>query len=103
MNRVKNVAGHADRYLLPLLGTVYFLLGEFRCIPLVSEIMGAIIICDLILGILLAFGDGFDGDLLIDRSDPEKDIYRLDLGENLEKLGEKRSIRLKVDNDAKLR
>lgn len=102
MKKVRYAVGHIGRYLLPLLGCVYFLLGEFRCVPLISEAMGAILVCDLVLAIVLAYGDGYDGDLLIDRTNPEKDIYRLDLGENLDKLSEKRSIRLKVDKDAKL-
>lgn len=43
-----------------------------------------------------------DGNLLIDSSNPEKDIYRLDLGNNLEVLAEQKAITLTVKRDQNL-
>ena len=103
MEKVRNALNAAHRYVLPLLGSVYFFLGEFRSVPFVSEVMGAIIICILVLGIVLSLGNDFDGALLIDTTDPDKDIYRLDLGENFDSLAHKKEIRLKVDKEARLR
>lgn len=37
-----------------------------------------------------------DGELIIDTSDPEKDIYRLELGNEFENLAKKKTITLKV-------
>ena len=37
------------------------------------------------------------GKLLIDTTDPGKDVYRLDLGEHLEDLAKKKQITLKVE------
>lgn len=42
------------------------------------------------------------GTLMIDHSDPEKDRYLFDLGDNLDKLSKKKRIILKVDNNADL-
>lgn len=42
------------------------------------------------------------GTLRIDRSNPDKDVYRIDLGENFERSVQKRIIALSVDNDADL-
>lgn len=42
------------------------------------------------------------GTLKIDNSDPEKDRYLFDLGDNLDKLSKKKRIILKVDNNADL-
>ena len=42
------------------------------------------------------------GVMLIDHSDPERDRYLFDLGNNLDKLSKKKRIILKVDNDADL-
>lgn len=42
------------------------------------------------------------GELLIDRTDPEKDIYRINVN-NLDDLSKKKQVILKVDNNAKLR
>lgn len=102
MEKMRNAFNAIHRYVLPFLGSVYFLLCEFHCFPMVSEIMGAILVCILLLGIALGFGTDFDGALLIDTTDPDKDIYRLDLGENFDSLAYKKEIRLKVDKDAKL-
>lgn len=102
MEKVRNALGIAHRYVLPFLGSIYFLLCEFHCFPMVGEIMGAILVCILVFGIALSFGPDFDGALLIDTSDPDKDIYRLDLGENFDSLAHKKEIRLKVDKDARL-
>nr|DAD58024.1 MAG TPA: hypothetical protein [Caudoviricetes sp.] len=41
------------------------------------------------------------GTLKIDHSDPEKDVYRIDI-DDLDKLSKKKRIVLKVDNDADL-
>lgn len=43
-----------------------------------------------------------DGVLQIDNSGEAKDIYRLDLGENLEKLATKKVVRFVVDPNAKI-
>lgn len=42
------------------------------------------------------------GTLKIDYSDPERDRYLFDLGDNLDKLSKKKRIILKVDNRADL-
>lgn len=42
------------------------------------------------------------GTLKIDHSDPERDRYLFDLGDNLDKLSKKKRIILKVDNNADL-
>lgn len=41
------------------------------------------------------------GTLRIDHSDPEKDVYRLEIGD-LDKLNKKRYIELKIDHHADL-
>lgn len=42
------------------------------------------------------------GELLIDHTDPEKDIYRINVN-NLDDLSKKKQVILKVDNNARLR
>lgn len=42
------------------------------------------------------------GELLIDHTDPEKDIYRINVN-NLDDLSKKKRVILKVDNNARLR
>lgn len=54
------------------------------------------IIYAIIQGVSMAHGT-----LRIDHSDPEKDVYRLEIGD-LDKLNKKRYIELKIDHHADL-
>ena len=58
--------------------------------------ISALIIKDIIFYIINKVGT-----LKIDHSDPEKDIYRIDIN-NLDKLSKKKLIILKIDNNADL-
>ena len=60
-------------------------------------IVAAIIITKIILDRRSTIGT-----LKIDHSDPERDRYLFDLGDNLDKLSKKKRIILKVDNNADL-
>ena len=54
------------------------------------------IIYAIIRGVSMAHGT-----LRIDHSDPEKDVYRLEIGD-LDKLNKKRYVELKIDHHADL-
>lgn len=54
------------------------------------------IIYAIIQGVSMAHGT-----LRIDHSDPEKDVYRLEIGD-LDKLNKKRYVELKIDHHADL-
>ena len=45
---------------------------------------------------------GKDGTLLIDQSNPEKDIYRLNIDTPMESLSTMKTVKLAVDNTARL-
>lgn len=55
----------------------------------------------LIITEIIMYVSAANGTLRIDHSDPEKDIYRIEI-DNLDKLSKKKRIILKVDNDADL-
>jgi hypothetical protein len=56
-----------------------------------------LLIINIIGWALVIFKDkASDGELIIDTSNPDKDIYRLELGNELEKLRRKKTITLKV-------
>lgn len=42
------------------------------------------------------------GTLRIDHTDPEKDLYRIDINGNFDNISKEKRIVLKVDNDANL-
>lgn len=51
---------------------------------------------------LLYLKDSSFGVLMVDRRDPEKDVYRFDIHGDLDKLGDKKYITLRVDKNADL-
>lgn len=65
---------------------------------IIGYIVGAII---TVLIFVLHRDTAAYGTLRIDRSNPEKDIYRLDI-DDLYSLGKKKEIVLKIDNQADL-
>lgn len=60
-----------------------------------------VIIGSLITTIIINKSISYAGVLKIDRHNPEKDLYFLEI-EKLDKLSKSKRIRLKVDNDADL-
>lgn len=68
---------------------IHFLIGGFFVGSLLSAIISNIVIKRAC------------GTLRIDRTNPEKDIYRFDI-DNLDALSKKKRVTLRVDNDADL-
>ena len=93
------------RFGLPGLGTLYFSLAQIWGLPAGEEVLGTITSLALFLGILLgissrqyqASDERTDGSLIVDTSDPEKDVYRLDLTTQLDDIPGKNEIVLKVE------
>ena len=93
------------RYFLPAAGTLYFALSSIWGFPYGEQVVGTITAVDTFLGVILGISTANysgDGTLLIDTNNPEKDIYRLDFGDNLDQLSSKKRVTLMVDADAKL-
>ncbi len=90
---------------LPALGTFYFALSNIWPLPYGDKVVGTITAIVTFLGAILRISTSNyngDGTLLIDTHDPEKDIYRLDFGDNLDELSSKKRVTLLVDADADL-
>ena len=104
-DKAYNILKWIARLLLPGVGTLYFALAGIWGLPYGEQIIGSISALTIFIGALLGIStheyhkiqeDHADGQLLIDSSDPGKDIYRLDLGTNLEILGNKKTITLSI-------
>jgi len=94
-DRLKWVA----QYFLPALGTLYFTLCSIWGFPNGEQVLGTITALDLFLGGLLGiskYNYQGDGTMIVDTSDPEKDIYRMELNDPLETLGDKSQVTFKV-------
>ena len=90
---------------LPAAGTLYFSLAQIWNLPYGEQVVGTITAVVLFFGILLgiskkqyeASGDDSQGTILIDSSDPDKDIYRLELKTLPEDLKGMNSVTFKVN------
>lgn len=59
------------------------------------------LIAGLIIGLVIKFKCAYDGILLIDHSNPEKDVYRFYISD-LDKLSGRKELRLKINHNANL-
>ena len=59
-------------------------------------------ICGVVCGVIFTSNRKPSGTLRIDHSNPEKDIYRMEFEDDLDKLGKKKRVILKIDNNADL-
>ena len=88
------------QYLLPALGTLYFALSTIWGLPYGEQVVGTVTALDAFLGVILGLSSvkyAGDGVLQIDTSNPEKDLYRLDIHTPLEELPNKKTVTLKVN------
>lgn len=89
--------------VLPALGTLYFALSSIWGLPFGEQIVGTITAIDTFLGALLKLSsDGYSGDgqLIVDTSDPLKDVYSIALDDYPEMLANKDTVVLKVNRAA---
>lgn len=98
--------------LLPMSAAVYFLIALGFDTPCPQQVIALKIFLTimLLLGAILRTskasyiksGAGTDGILQIDSSNPEKDIYRLVLNDEVADLSKKKTVTFKVDNNVNL-
>lgn len=91
-------------YVLPAAGALYFTLAEIWGLPRAAEVVGTFAAINTFLGVVVHISRKnynesdakFDGQLNVDTSDPERDIFQVDLGDDLPNLASKDAITLKV-------
>lgn len=95
-NRLKWIA----QYLLPALAALWLGLAKVWNLPLGSEIGATISLIDVFLGAVLGISSKNyqgDGNLVINTTDPEKDVYSLELNGDIADLSEKKSVTFMVN------
>ena len=81
-NKVYDILKWIAQYLLPALGTLYFALSQIWGLPYGEQVVGTLTAIDTFLAVILGISTKSytgDGELVIDTSDPEKDIYNFDM------------------------
>lgn len=99
-----NLLRRCVELLLPAIGAFYFAMAELWGWPNPGEVVASIAALTTLLGVVLVVlrnsyekSDAkFDGELSVDTSDPERDIFQVDLGDDLPNLASKDAITLKV-------
>ena len=87
-------------YLLPSLATLWLALGKVWNLPYTTEIGATISALDVFLyGVLGMSKKNYqgDGNLIVDTSDPEKDVYNLEVNGDLSDLASKKSVTFMVN------
>ena len=90
---------------LPAVGVLYFGLAEIWGLPYAVQIMGTTAALDTFLGVVLGISNHnykqsearFDGSVMVDTSNPNKDVLTFNLKQPADELSEKDSVELKID------
>lgn len=103
-NKTYDILKYIAQYVLPASGTLYFALSAIWGLPYGEQIVGTITAIDAFLGVLLGIStsaykkeDHTDGVMVVDTSDPQKDVYRMELNSEPEVLATKSAVTFKVD------
>lgn len=104
-NKTYDILKYITQYVLPAIGTLYFALCSIWGFPYGEQVVGTITAVDAFLGVVLGISSQQykgDGTMKIDTSNEAKDIYRLELNDDVENLKNKKNVTFKVDSNAKL-
>lgn len=105
-NEIYDVLKFIAQILIPALGTLYFALAAIWHLAAPEQVIGTLTALDVFLGVLLGLStssynksdSAFDGSLVVDTTNPQKDLYSLELSTPLHELSGKNAISLKVVN-----
>jgi hypothetical protein len=100
-DRVYNVLKQIALIWLPAAATLYTTLAGLWGLHDLAQVVGSISAIDALLGTALHLSSSSykavsDGKIVVDKSDPAKDVYRLVLDTAVEDLEKKTAIRLDV-------
>lgn len=93
--------------LLPASATFYFAIAQIWHLPYATEVVGTIAAVDTFMGALLGISTkkyhnsdaSYDGRVVIDSTNPDKDVFSLELNGDPMDLANQNNIKLRVDSD----
>lgn len=102
-NKTYDILKWVAQIALPAIAT--FVAGIFALyhLPYGEQVVGTITLVDALLGKLLSISSknyGYDGDLIVDTSNPDKDIYTIAISDYPEVLAGKDRVILNVSHGA---
>ncbi len=105
-NKTYDILKWVAQIVLPALGTLYFALAGLWGFPYGEQIVGTIMAVDAFLGTILKIssnGYSGDGELIVDTSDPLKDVYSISIPDYPDVLASKDKILLSVRRPAHMK
>jgi len=101
-NKVYDTLKWIAQYLLPAIGALYFALANIWMLPYAEQVVGTISAIDAFLGVLLGISSmnyPGDGTMIVNTSNPDKDVFRFEANTPIEKLAEKDTLTFKVAHE----
>lgn len=103
-NKMYDVLSNTVKLVLPAIGTLYFTIASVWELPYGDQVVGSLAALATFFGVILvvakkAWNSEMDGSIIVDQTDPEKDLYSIELNAPLEELTENKSVALKVVKD----
>lgn len=106
-NKAYDVLKAITTIWLPGIGTLYFTLAGIWNLPHPEQVVGTITAVVTFLGLVLGISNKsykntippYEGSLVVDESDPDKDVYSLEVDIPLEQMKNQNSITLQVRGD----
>lgn len=105
-NKTYDILKWVAQSVLPAIGTLYFALSNILGLPYGEQIVGTITAIDAFLGtILKVSSDNYEGDgtLIVDTTDPFKDVYSIAIDDYPDVLAERDHVLLKVTKPAHMK
>lgn len=103
-NRTYDAFKWLVQIFLPAFSALYFGLAQIWGLPNAEGVVGTIAIVTIFLGTLLKISNNsynnsdakYDGSLVVDTSDDEKDVYSFEVNVPFEELKDKKELTIKV-------
>lgn len=103
-NKVYDILKWIAMYLLPGLATLWLTLGKVWNLPYTTEIGATISAVDVFLAFILGLSKKNyqgDGTMVVNTTDPEKDVYRFEFDGNVAELADKKTVTFVVKSEDK--
>lgn len=100
-NKMYDMLSNTVKLVLPALGTLYFTIASVWGFPYGDQVVGSLAAIATFLGVVLTvakrgWSDVMDGSIVVNQTDPDKDVYSIELNGPIEELTANKSVALKV-------
>lgn len=105
-NRQYDILKHVVQIVLPAAASLYFGLAEIWGLPHAAEVVGTTALFTTFLGVVLkisnkTYNDSdakYDGTLVIDTTNPDTDLYSLEVDSSIDELDKKDQLVVRVSH-----